>query len=161
MTNQETQLVKGHALLLANKGQLALFGTPAALTQETLEQGQNINDMTIPVPWHPTAFTSHPFGKNAENLWGKIVNWRTATSYDATLAIIKGLQQSNTRDQLQKTLYSNSFSVDGATGKIQFLQSGDRKDNKDNPIFLVKVQQIPGTDKYKFVPINKFVPIKP
>jgi branched-chain amino acid transport system substrate-binding protein len=50
-----------------------------------------------------------------------------------------------------KYLLSNyNFSVDGATGKIQFSQSGDRINNS---IFLIKVQQKPGTDKYEFVPI--------
>ncbi|MFN7415798.1 MAG: hypothetical protein ACK5RT_18260 [Dolichospermum sp.] len=48
-------------------------------------------------------------------------------------------------------LLSNyNFSIDGAIGKIHFLQSGDRINNS---IFLIKVQQKPGTDKYEFVPI--------
>jgi branched-chain amino acid transport system substrate-binding protein len=140
----------GSVLIKANKSQLALFGTPSQYTEETLEEGPNINDITMAVPWHPTAFTNNPFASNAMQLWKKSVTWRTATSYDATLAIVKGLQQSNTREELQKALHSPSFSVDGATGTIQFLQSGDRK---DNTIFLVKVQQKPGTDKYEFVPI--------
>ncbi|MEH2153552.1 caspase, EACC1-associated type [Nostoc sp.] len=144
---------QGRALVRVNKGQLALFGTPAALTQESLEEGQNLNDMTIPVPWvwYPTAFSINSFGSNAMELWKAPINWRTATSYDATLAIVKGLQNSNTREELQKRLHSPGFSVDGATGKIQFLQSGDRK---DNTISLVKVQQKLGTDKYEFVPIK-------
>ncbi len=146
---------QGRALVRANKGQLALFGTPAALTKETLEEGQDINDMTIPVPWawDSTAFPNNSFGSNAMQLWKAPINWRTATSYDATLVIVKGLQNSNsnTREELQKRLHSPSFSVDGATGKIQFLQSGDRK---DDAIFLVKVQQKSGTDKYEFMPIK-------
>ncbi|MBW4565870.1 MAG: hypothetical protein KME32_33265 [Mojavia pulchra JT2-VF2] len=79
------------------------------------------------------------------------MSWGTATSYDATLAIIAGLQKSNTREELQKALHSPNFSVDGATGKIQFSPSGDRK---DNPIFLVKVQQKLGTNQYEFVLIQ-------
>jgi branched-chain amino acid transport system substrate-binding protein len=141
----------GSVLIRANKSQLALFGTPSQYTEETLEEGTNINDITMAVPWHPTAFPNNPFASNAMQLWKKSVTWRTATSYDATLAIVKGLQQSNTREELQKALHSPSFSVDGATGKIQFLPSGDRK---DNAVFLVKVQQKPGIDKYEFVPIT-------
>jgi branched-chain amino acid transport system substrate-binding protein len=50
-----------------------------------------------------------------------------------------------------KYLLSNyNFSVNGATGKIQFSKSGDRINNS---IFLIKVQQKPGTNKYEFVPI--------
>ncbi|WP_071191785.1 hypothetical protein [Trichormus sp. NMC-1] len=79
------------------------------------------------------------------------MNWRTATSYDATLAIVAGLKISNNRYELQNKLHDSSFSVDGATGKIQFSKSGDRINNN---IFLIKVQQKPGTDKYEFVPIQ-------
>ncbi|MEH2008221.1 caspase, EACC1-associated type [Nostoc sp.] len=143
---------RGDALIRANQGQLALFGTPSLYTKETLEQGQNINDITMSVPWHPTAFPNNPFASNAMELWKVPITWRTATSYDATIAIVKGLQQSKTREDLQKALHSPGLSVNGATGKIQFFtQSGDRK---DNPIFLVKVQKIAGTDKYEFVPIK-------
>ena len=89
--------------------------------------------------------------KNANQLWKAPVNWRTATSYDATKAIILGLQKSSTRYELQQTLSDPKFSVDGATGQIQF-SSGNRKSGYD-PSFLIKVQQKPGTDKYEFVPI--------
>ncbi|WP_414541348.1 hypothetical protein [Nostoc sp. CCY0012] len=61
------------------------------------------------------------------------------------------MQKSNTREELQEVLQSPSFSINGATGKIQFDKSGDRV---DNPMFLVQVQKEPGTDKYKFEPIN-------
>lgn len=144
---------QGIALVRANQGQLTLFGTPSLYTQESLQEGKDINHIIIPTPWHPTAFPNNPFVQKANELWKAPVNWRTATTYDATKAIIAGLQKSNTREELQKTLHSPDFSVEGATGKIQFSQSGDRIDNKNN-IFLMKVQQIPGTDKYKFEPIK-------
>ncbi|WP_168651687.1 caspase family protein [Dolichospermum sp. UHCC 0352] len=52
---------------------------------------------------------------------------------------------------LAKYLLSNyNFSINDATGKIQFSKSGDRINNS---IFLIKVQQKPGTNKYEFVPI--------
>jgi branched-chain amino acid transport system substrate-binding protein len=138
---------RGSGLIRANKSQLALFGTPSQYTEETLEEEPNINDITMAVPWHPTAFPNNPFASNAMQLWKVPVTWRTATSYDATLAIVKGLQNSNTREELQKRLHSPGFSVDGATGKIQFAQSGDRT---NNAIFLVKVQQKAGKDEYEF-----------
>ncbi|MEH1801249.1 MAG: ABC transporter substrate-binding protein [Nostoc sp.] len=134
----------------ANKGRLQLFSSPTMYTQQTLAEGKAyINGMVLAVPWYPQAIPGNPFPQNAQKLWGGPVNWRTATTYDATMAIAKGLQQSNTREGLQKALHSPGFSIDGATGNIQFSQSGDRK---DNAISLVKVQQIPGTDKYEFVP---------
>ncbi|QLE50355.1 ABC transporter substrate-binding protein [Nostoc sp. C057] len=146
------QIKKGLAVAEANKGQLALFSSPTLYTIETLEVGKaNINGMVLAAPWHPAAFPDNPFLKNSQKLWRGRVNWRTATAYDATKAIIASLQQNSTREGLQQVLHSPSFSVDGATGKIQFAQSGDRI---NNDIFLVKVQQIPGTDKYEFVLIK-------
>ncbi|MBD2338867.1 ABC transporter substrate-binding protein [Calothrix sp. FACHB-156] len=152
------KIKQGLDITKANKGQLAVFGSSTLLTDETLKAGRSVEGLVIPVPWHLAAFPDHPFASNTMKLWKAPVNWRTATSYDATLAIIKGLQQSNTqsnniREELQKILHSNNFSVDGATGKIQFLPSGERKDNNISK-FLVKVQQKPGTDKYEFVPIQ-------
>ncbi|MDZ7965094.1 MAG: ABC transporter substrate-binding protein [Nostoc sp. DedSLP03] len=147
------KIKQGLAVAESNQGQLTVFGSPTLFTDETLKNGSSINGLIISAPWYPAAFPNNIFPQKAQKLWGATVNWRTATAYDATLAIIAGLQRTNTnrRDELQKVLHSPSFSVDGATGKIQFSPSGDRT---NNAIFLVKVQQIPGTDNYEFVPIQ-------
>lgn len=145
------KIKQGLAVAQSNQGQLTVFGSPTLLTDETLKQSRGINGLIISVPWYPAAFPNNIFPQKAQKLWGATVNWRTATAYDATLAIITGLEQTNRRDELQKVLHSSSFLVDGATGKIQFSQSGDRTNNS---IFLVKVQQISGTDKYEFAPIQ-------
>lgn len=144
---------KALEVVKANQGRLSLFSSPTMYTQQTLaDREANINGMVLAVPWHPEAFPNNPFVKNAQKLWGGPVNWRTATTYDATKAIIAGLQKSNTREELQKTLHSPDFSAEGATGKFQFSeQSGDRK---DNPMFLVQVQRKAGTDQYEFVRIQ-------
>ncbi|MDM9580942.1 ABC transporter substrate-binding protein [Nostoc sp. GT001] len=143
---------KALEVVKANQGRLSLFSSPTMYTQQTLAgRKADVNGMVLAIPWHPQAIPGNSFPHLAQKLWGGPVNWRTATTYDATKAIIAGLQQSNTREELQKTLHSPGFSVDGATGKIQFSQSGDRINNS---IFLVKVQQIPGTDNYEFVPIQ-------
>ncbi|MFN6475844.1 caspase, EACC1-associated type [Nostoc sp. DedQUE07] len=145
------KIKQGLAVVQSNQGQLTVFGSPTLFTDETLRNGSGINGLIISAPWYPTAFPNNIFPQKAQKVWGATVNWRTATAYDATLAIIAGLQRTNRRDELQKELHSPSFSVDGATGKIQFLPSGDRLNNE---IFLVKVQQISGSDKYQFVPIK-------
>ncbi|WP_414518429.1 ABC transporter substrate-binding protein [Nostoc sp. PCC 9305] len=145
------KIKQGLAVAQSNQGQLTVFGSPTLFTNETLKEGRGINGLIISAPWYPAAFPNNIFPQKAQKLWGATVNWRTATAYDATLAIIAGLQRTNKRNELQKVLHSPSFSVDGATGKIQFSPSGDRT---NNAIFLVKVQQIPGTDNYEFVPIQ-------
>ncbi|MEH2278626.1 MAG: ABC transporter substrate-binding protein [Nostoc sp.] len=137
----------------ANRGQLPLFGSPTLYTQQTIggEGKADVNGLVLAAPWHPQAIPSNPFAQKAQTLWGGPVNWRTATTYDATLAIIAGLRQSNTREELQKTLHNLSYPIDGATGKFQFSKSGDRKNNLT---CLIKVQQKPRTDTYEFVPIQ-------
>ncbi|OUL36401.1 ABC transporter substrate-binding protein [Nostoc sp. T09] len=142
---------KALELAAANNGKLTLFASPTLYTFQTLQVGKaDVNGLVLPVSWHPQAIPGNPFPQNAVKLWGGNVNWRTATAYDATIAIAKGLQQANTRDDLQKVLHSSSFSANGATGKIQFLPSGDRS----GTAILVKVQpSSKSATGYDFVPL--------
>jgi branched-chain amino acid transport system substrate-binding protein len=137
----------------ANQKRLSLLGSANLYTFQTLQQGQaTVNGMVLTVPWHPGAIPGNPFPQKARNLWGGAVNWRTATAYDATQAIIAGLKQNQTREGLQQALSSPGFSVNGATGSIQFSQLGDR----NGGAILVKIQ--PGqTSNTGF----DFVPLKP
>jgi branched-chain amino acid transport system substrate-binding protein len=144
--NQATRMAK------IIKGQLDLFSGSTMYTSKTLELGQaDVDGMVLSVVWHPTQFPKNRFFANATSLWKAKVNWRTAMAYDATQVIITALKQSETRQELQKILSRPDFSVNGATGKIQFLHSGDR----DGKSILVKVQ--PGTESgfgYDFVPLK-------
>jgi branched-chain amino acid transport system substrate-binding protein len=127
-----------------NKGRLPLFGLSQMYTKKTLQLGQaDVKGLVLSVPWHPDAIPDNPFATKASKLWGGQVNARTAIAYDALQIIIAGLKQGSTRDGLQKALSNPDFSVSGATGKIQFLPSGDRKGG----VFLVKVEpgKISGT----------------
>lgn len=137
----------------ANKGRLALFGSPTLYTFETLQWGQaDVNGLVLAASWSPAATPSNPFLKNAIKLWGGVVSWRTAMAYDATQAIITGLNQSSTRDALKNVLHDKNFFIYGATGKIQFLPNGDRKNAQ---AFLVKIQRSNKSPTgYDFVPID-------
>nr|WP_290225014.1 ABC transporter substrate-binding protein [Trichocoleus desertorum] len=136
-------------LARANQGKLALFGSPTLYTIKTLQSGQNdVNGLVLPVPWHPTVFADQPFGINAKYRWGGAVNWRTAMTYDASRAIIKGLEQDETRSGLQNVLRSPSFSASGSGNPVKFLPSGDRL----GQAVLVQVQ--PSGSGYDFVPIR-------
>jgi branched-chain amino acid transport system substrate-binding protein len=136
-------------LARANQGKLALFGSPTLYTIKTLQSGQlDVNGLVLPVPWHPTAFADHPFVVNAKYRWGGAVNWRTAMTYDASRAIIKGLGQDKTRSGLQNVLRSPGFSASGSGDPVKFLPSGDRL----GQAVLVQVQ--PNASSYDFVPIR-------
>jgi branched-chain amino acid transport system substrate-binding protein len=146
------KIEKGVEVAVIARNRLLLLADSTMYTFKTLQLGQGaIADMVITVPWHPEFLINNPFGGNAVKLWGGDVNWRSATSYDATLAIAGGLRKNNTRAGLQQTLSSNTFELEGAAGKIAFQPSGDRA----NPAILVKVSKGDRAGVgYDFVPLR-------
>lgn len=136
----------------ANRGRLTLLSSHTMYTFATLQQGQaDINGMLLAVPWHPGVYANSPFIENAKRFWGGTVNWRTALTYDAAMAIFTGLKSGASREQLQKGLANSGFMFKGATGVVNFLPSGDR----NLKATLVKIQS--GTKSgvgYEFVPLQ-------
>ncbi|MEG4809256.1 ABC transporter substrate-binding protein [Microcoleus sp. F8-D3] len=138
------------SLARINRGKLPLYGSTTLYTFQTLKDGQSdVNGLVLPVPWHPETNPGSRFPENARQRWGGIVNWRTATSFDATQAVIAGLRQSNTRFGLQQALRNASFSAAGSSEDVKFLPTGDRA---GKPI-LVQVKQ-GGSTGYNFVPLR-------
>jgi branched-chain amino acid transport system substrate-binding protein len=97
--------------------------------------GKRLRNMVITVPWHYTVSSpkSQEFVQKSYKLWCQPqrsedkINWRTATSYDATNALIEALKNnpSPTR-RLIKEFLSNNFTMPpGVTGKIRFKNNGD------------------------------------
>lgn len=112
-------------LIKANTKHLSLFGSPTLYTQEVVKQSQQaMEGLVIVTPWSPYDYPE--FAKRAEDLWGATVNWRTATAYDATRAVIAGLEKSSTRNGLQSVLQARDFSTPGSGDPVQFLESRDR-----------------------------------
>lgn len=133
-------------LAKTNSAKLALYGSTTLYTFQTLKDGQkDVDGLVLTVPWHPDTNPNNPFSKNASQRWGGVVNWRTATSFDATQAIISGLQKSNTREGLQQALRNPNFSAIGASEDVRFLPTGDRS----NKAILVQVQR--QGNNYRFV----------
>lgn len=103
------------------------------------------NDIVVAVPWHRSKPDSESrFEKAAIGKFGKKVNWRTAMAYDATQALIKGLEKAFTkcswlnplryageaaclRQELKNALSSPDFKADGVlgAGTVSF-KNGDR-----------------------------------
>jgi branched-chain amino acid transport system substrate-binding protein len=72
-------------------------------------------------------------------------------AYDAVQVLAEGIRTNPSRQGIQQTL-TNNFEVEGATGRIRFLSSGDR----NQPMQLVIVQ--PGNRSgygYDFVPVEE------
>jgi branched-chain amino acid transport system substrate-binding protein len=143
-----------NALAKANQGQITLLGNPSLQTKDTLAAGDAVNGMVIAVPWDATLSPDKNFVQNAYKLWGDtdLVTWRTATAFDATKVIAAALKQKDTRDGVQQAL-SGTFSLQGATGAIKFLPSGDRVDNA----VLIQVKPNPkASTGYSFEPIKPY-----
>ncbi|WP_353932548.1 ABC transporter substrate-binding protein [Okeanomitos corallinicola TIOX110] len=136
-----------------NQKRLQVLGGDDVYTLKTLEVGrEQAVGMVVAIPWHINSSSQSDFPQESRQLWGGDVSWRTAMAYDATKALIAGLENDPTRDGIQKAFLSPEFSTAGAAGEIRFLPSGDR----NAPLQLVKI--VPGDRSrtgYDFEPINK------
>lgn len=129
---------------------LKLFAGPSLYTAKTLgaTSGQKaMIGMQLTVPWYPDIERQDRFMGQAKALWGDrlnydLITWRTATAYDATWAIITGLQQSKnpSRQSLQAILSKRNFAFEGATGRVRF-ERGERVQEEE---FIVEVRRVSG-----------------
>jgi branched-chain amino acid transport system substrate-binding protein len=139
-------------VIQANSGKLPILAGDEIYNRSVLEEtGSDAQALTVSVPWHLLSKdTEEAFVSSSRELWKGDVSWRTATAYDAVMAIATGLKSDPSREGLKAAL-DNNFTVDSATGPISFLPSGDRR-RVDR---LVQVE--PGTRSgtgYDFVPFT-------
>ncbi|WP_298914308.1 ABC transporter substrate-binding protein [uncultured Nostoc sp.] len=149
--NTET-LDKGLQVVQINQKRLTLLAGDDVYTVKTLEIGrEQATGMVLAVPWHIDSDPKSDFPQKSRQLWGGDVSWRSALSYDATVALIEALKRNPTRSGVQQALFSSDFSATGASGTIRFLASGDR----NAPVQLVKI--VPGSRSgtgYDFEPVR-------
>ncbi|MEH2209080.1 ABC transporter substrate-binding protein [Nostoc sp.] len=149
--NTET-LDKALQVIQINQKKLTLLAGDDVYTAKTLEIGrEQAVGMVVAVPWHIDSDPKSDFPQKSRQLWGGDVSWRSALSYDATVAIIATLGRNPTRAGVQQALVSSDFSATGASGTIRFLASGDR----NAPVQLVKI--VPGSRSrtgYDFEPVR-------
>ena len=145
-------LDKALQVIQINQKKLTLLGGDDVYTSKTLEIGtEQAVGMILAVPWHIDGDLKSDFRQKSRQLWGGDVSWRTALSYDATVALIAALERNPTRFGVQEALTSSDFSATGASGTIRFLASGDR----NAPVQLVKI--VPGSRSgtgYDFEPVR-------
>jgi branched-chain amino acid transport system substrate-binding protein len=148
------------AIAKANQNRLPLLGGDAVYRIENLQDaGKSLNGMVISTPWHPKSSSDPLFPETSEKLWGAKVNWRTALSYDTvqvlrsaiSIGLITPKSGTQGRANLAKILAKSTFEANGATGKVQFLPSGDRNSR------VILLQVMPGNSSgtgFDFVPIK-------
>lgn len=149
--NTET-LDKALQVVQINQKRLTLLAGDDVYTAKTLEIGrEQAVGMVLAVSWHIDGDRKSDFPQKSRRLWGADVSWRSALSYDATVALIAALKLNPTRSGVQQALTSSDFSTTGASGTIRFLASGDR----NAPVQLVKI--VPGSRSgtgYDFEPVR-------
>ena len=110
-------------------GDLQLFGGDSVYNLRILKDaGEQAlkGNLAVAVPWHRSPDSE--FSQQAQEFWKAPINWRTATAYNATKAIIQALIESRgnfSRRQLYQKLSSPDFVARGADGTIYFNSSGD------------------------------------
>lgn len=141
------------AVVQANKSRLPLLGSHTLNAYDTLKDGQNAaKGMTLAVAWNPLVKSKNKFTADTKKLWGGLVSWRTAMSYDAAKTIFAGMGTKASRIELKETLNNPQFKTDGATSNISFLPSGDR--NLIGTLIQVQPGESSGTG-FDFVPLNQ------
>ncbi len=144
---------KAIEIVEANEDRLTLLGNHSMTTYKTLQEGKkDANGMVLSVAWYPSLANS--FTKNAQELWGGGVNWRTAMAYDATQALSKAIASGSEREKIQQVLANPEFSSQGASSSITFLPSGDR--NSRGTLVKVYPGKTSGTG-YDFVALESKV----
>ena len=141
------------AIIEANGGSKPVLGGDEIYNRYILEEtGSDAQALTVAVPWHLLSRdTEADFVETSRDLWKGDVSWRTATAYDAVIAIAAGLTGDASRAGLKAALDDNNFSVDSATGPINFLPSGDRR--QVDRLVQVEAGTRSGTG-YDFVPFT-------
>ncbi|NJR68035.1 MAG: ABC transporter substrate-binding protein [Synechococcales cyanobacterium CRU_2_2] len=144
---------RGIQLAQAAQGKLALFASPTLYNSTLLSAaGNNLKNLVIAAPWYADSNSTTSFLAQAQQRWGDTsLTWRTATSFDATMAIAAALgqippEQPWGRSQLQQQLRSPGFKAQGAGETVQFLPTGDRA----GKAILLRVQKRAREQGYEF-----------
>jgi branched-chain amino acid transport system substrate-binding protein len=148
-----TSMNKAIELAKANRGQKVMLASNTLDSIQNLRKGGcSFTQTVLVVPWDYRNESGKPFFEKGKKTWGVNINWRTAMAYDATMVVIKGLQEISSdtnlqrqREQLVKQLSDNKFLYNGVTGEIRL--HGER----ETPTMLLRVQPS-STDGYEFVP---------
>ncbi|MCL1490059.1 MAG: CHAT domain-containing protein [Pseudanabaena sp. Salubria-1] len=147
-----------------SKRKLPLLASSVMYTGETLTSGKNsVESMVVATIWHPEF--SKAFADSAQTFWSdSIINWRTATSYDAMQVIIAGLK--NNSDPIRKNLMefvsSSKLDMESSAG-IKNSQKNNKiifKPNdggRDAEIRLLKIvaNEKTSTRSYDFRPLDE------
>ncbi len=100
--------------------------------------GKNVEGLIIAVPWFRGTSQAQSFAKKAKDQWGGAISWRTATSFDATQALIKALSNNPSRSTVLRGLENVSLSANETSGyPLKFTPERER----DGQSILLQIKQ--------------------
>lgn len=111
-----------------------LLGGNSLYGSDVLTSGGNaVEGLIIAVPW---VANNQPYAQAANQRWGGAINWRTASSFDATIALLKALSDNPTRASILQNLKATNLPATETSGQeLQFNAQGERQEES----MLVKV----------------------
>ena len=109
--------------------ELKMLAGDTLYTNETLTSGgNNVEGLIIAVPWFRETLQAKSFAEKSARKWGGDISWRTATSFDATQALIKTLSNNATRDTVLRDLENVSLSASETSGyPLRFTSERERE----------------------------------
>jgi branched-chain amino acid transport system substrate-binding protein len=135
---------------LPSEQRMAILGGDSMYDPMTITGGGNaVEGLTLVVPW----FAQTPYAKKAETRWLGQVNWRTATSYDAVLALTNSLSNNPSRSSILQNLASINLASSETSGET--LKFSAQRERMSQPI-MVKIARGtggPSGSQFAFKPI--------
>ncbi|MDJ0734989.1 MAG: ABC transporter substrate-binding protein [Nostocaceae cyanobacterium] len=135
-------------LQLKNHGKegLKLLAGASLYSNNTLKQGaEAVEGLIVEVPWFREAQEAQDFSQKAIEQWQAPVSWRTATSFDATVAFIKSFSNNPSRKTILEKLKNIKIPASETSGYP--LRFNERERQSESILVQVKVGQ--------FVPLTE------
>jgi ABC-type branched-subunit amino acid transport system substrate-binding protein len=119
--------------------ELKMLAGDTLYNNETLTSGRkNVEGLIIAVPWFRETPQAKSFAQKSDKQWGGAISWRTATSFDATQALIKTLSNNATRSTVLRGLENVSLSANETSGyPLKFTPEREREGQS----ILVQIKQ--------------------
>jgi branched-chain amino acid transport system substrate-binding protein len=134
------EIAKANAKLQSRKMDI-LGGDSLYLIDILTAGGASMEGLTLAVPWFSGSGQFEAFSRKSEQQWGGRVSWRTATSFDATQALIQSLSDGANRAKVLQNLKQVSLDATETSGQaLAFTDEGERQ---SDPL-LVRVSRGPG-----------------
>lgn len=133
-TSVALELARANYELITNprnleKQGLKLLGGDSLYSFTTLSAGgAAVEGLVVAVPWFAQAEQSQDFAQAAIEQWGGTVSWRTATSFDATKALIAALSANPSRSTVLQRVKQVQLQAQETAGEsLRFTNLGERR----------------------------------